>query len=199
MAWKFWKWNEPEIETCTSWSSIVNLAYLQRYLGMDWRFRIGWCYIYILPWYWNSPGGEAERVWISMWLWLMLFMGGWYIGCIQLALVVEWLACLPVMQKIGVHFYLERESSATSGWINVGREWCCRGCWSIEGGTPGGLFRHRGGLPRIRKAWAARNVHECESVCEWNKNIVSAPKWLPCMNACMCTVFHCICICMCSN
>ena len=62
--------------------------------------------------------------------------------------VVEWLACLPVTQKIGVRFYLERESSATSGWINVGREWCCQGCWSIEGGTPGGLFRTRGGLPR---------------------------------------------------
>ena len=31
------------------------------------------------------------------------------------------------------------------------------------------------------------------------KNIVSAPRWLPCMNACMCAVFHCICICMCSN
>ena len=115
------------------------------------------------------------------------------------AVVVEWLACLPVTQKIGVRFYLERESSVTSGWINVGREWCCRGCWSIEGGTPGGLFRTRGGLPRTRKARAARNVHECESVCEWNKNIVSAPKWLPCMNACMCAVFHCICICMCSN
>ena len=32
-----------------------------------------------------------------------------------LAVVVEWLACLPVTQKIGVRFYLERESSATSG------------------------------------------------------------------------------------
>ena len=114
------------------------------------------------------------------------------------AVVVEWLACLPVTRKIGVRFYLERESSATSGWINVGREWCCRG-WSIEGGTPGGLFRTRDGLPRIRKALAARNVHQCESVCAWNKNIVSAPKWLPCMNTCMCAVFHCICICMCSN
>ena len=33
------------------------------------------------------------------------------------AVVVEWLACLPVMctQKIRVRFYLERESSATSG------------------------------------------------------------------------------------
>ena len=31
------------------------------------------------------------------------------------AVVVEWLACLPVTQKIGVRFYLERESSATSG------------------------------------------------------------------------------------
>ena len=118
-----------------------------------------------------------------------------------MAVVVEWLACLPVTQKIGVRFYLERESSATSGWINVGREWCCRG-WSIEGGTPGGLLRTRDGLPRIRKARAAHNVHECESVCAWNKkktNIVSAPKWLPCMNACMCAVFHCICIRMCSN
>ena len=28
--------------------------------------------------------------------------------------------------------------------------------------------------------------------------IKSVPKWLPCMNACMCAVFHCICICMCS-
>ena len=120
---------------------------------------------------------------------------------IMVAVVVEWLACLPVTQKIGVRFYLERESSTTSGWINVGREWCCRGCWSIEGGTPGGLFRTRGGLPRIRKARAARNVHECESVCESNKNIVPAPKWLPCMNACMCAAFHCIYIymCMCSN
>ena len=117
---------------------------------------------------------------------------------ICVAVVVEWLACLPVTQKIGVRFYLERESSTMSGWINVGREWCCRG-WSIEGGTPGGLFRTRNGLPRIRKARAARNVHECESMCAWNKNIVSAPKWLPCMNACMWAVFHCICICMCSN
>ena len=114
------------------------------------------------------------------------------------AVVVEWLACLPVTQKIGVRFYLERESSGTSSWINVGREWCCRG-WSIEGGTPGGLFRTRDELPRIKKARAVRNVHECESVCAWNKNIVSAPKWLPCLNACMCAVFHCICICMCSN
>ena len=32
-----------------------------------------------------------------------------------MAVVVEWLACLPVTQKIGVRFYLERESSATSG------------------------------------------------------------------------------------
>ena len=71
---------------------------------------------------------------------------------IGVAVVVELLACLPVTQKIGVRFYLERESSATSGWINVGREWCCRGCWSIEGGTNGGLFIARGGLPRIRKA-----------------------------------------------
>ena len=101
-----------------------------------------------------------------------------YHSLINVAVVVEWLACLPVTQKIGVRFYLERESSATS-----------RG-WSIEGGTPGGLFRTRDGLPRIRKVRAARNVHECESVCAWNKNIVSAPKWLPCMNACMCAVFH---------
>ena len=115
-----------------------------------------------------------------------------------MAVVVEWLACLPVTQKIGVRFYLERESSATSGWINVGREWCCRG-WSIEGGKPGGLFRTRDGLPRIRRARDARNLHEWENVCAWNKNIVSAPKWLPCMNACMCAVFHCICICMWSN
>ena len=86
------------------------------------------------------------------------------------AVVVEWLACLPVTRKIGVHdhFYLERESNTTSVWINVGREWCCRG-WSIEGGTPGGLFRTGDGLPRIRKAWTARNVHECESVCAWKK------------------------------
>ena len=34
----------------------------------------------------------------------------------NVAVVVEWLACLPVTQKIGVRFYLERESSATSGW-----------------------------------------------------------------------------------
>ena len=33
----------------------------------------------------------------------------------KLAVVVEWLACLPLTQKIGVCFYLERESSATSG------------------------------------------------------------------------------------
>ena len=45
--------------------------------------------------------------------------------CNNVAVVVEWLACLPVTQKIGVRFYLERESSATSGWINVGRE-CCK-------------------------------------------------------------------------
>ena len=32
-----------------------------------------------------------------------------------MAVVVQWLACLPVTQKIGVRFYLERESSATSG------------------------------------------------------------------------------------
>ena len=117
---------------------------------------------------------------------------------VAVEVVVEWLACLPVTQKIRVRFYLERQSSATCGWINVGREWCCRG-WSIEGGTPGGLFRTRDG-PRIRNSWAAHNVHEGESVCAWNKNIVSARKWLPCMNACMCAVFHCIlCICMCSN
>ena len=30
---------------------------------------------------------------------------------------------------------------------------------------PGGLFRTRDGLPRIRKARAACNVHVCESVC----------------------------------
>ena len=30
---------------------------------------------------------------------------------------------------------------------------------------PGGLFRTRDGLPRIKKAQAAHNVHECESVC----------------------------------
>ena len=36
-------------------------------------------------------------------------------GCGLMAVVVEWLACLPVTQKIGVRFYLERESSATSG------------------------------------------------------------------------------------
>ena len=122
----------------------------------------------------------------------------WWIWHKIVAVVVEWLACLPFTLKIGVDFYLERESSATSGWINVGREWCCRG-WSVKGGTPGGLLRTRDGLPKIRKAQAAHNVHECESVCAWNKNIVSAPKWLPCMNACMCAVFHCICICMCLN
>ena len=33
----------------------------------------------------------------------------------EVAVVVEWLACLPVTQKIGVRFYLERESSATRG------------------------------------------------------------------------------------
>ena len=31
------------------------------------------------------------------------------------AVVVEWLACLPVTQKIGVRFYLERESSTVNG------------------------------------------------------------------------------------
>ena len=30
---------------------------------------------------------------------------------------------------------------------------------------PGGLFRTRDGLPRIKKVRAARNIHECESVC----------------------------------
>ena len=30
---------------------------------------------------------------------------------------------------------------------------------------PGGLFRAGDGLPRIRKARAARNVHKCVSVC----------------------------------
>ena len=39
------------------------------------------------------------------------------------------------------------------------------------------------------------NVRVC--VTEIKKNIVSAPKWLPCMNACMCAIFHCICICKC--
>ena len=111
-----------------------------------------------------------------------------------MAVVVEWLACLPVTQKIGVHFYLERESSTTSGRIDVGREWCCRG-WSIEGGTPGGLFRTREGTKNKEDAGRSQR----ESVCDWNKNIVSAPKRQPCMNACMCTVFHCICVCMCSN
>ena len=82
--------------------------------------------------------------------------------------VVEWLAYLPVTQNIGVRFYLERESSATSSWINVGREWCCRG-WDIEGGMSDGLFRTRDGFPRIRKVRAAHNVHECESVCDWNQ------------------------------
>ena len=39
--------------------------------------------------------------------------------------------------------------------------------WSVEGGTPGGLFRTRDGLPRIiRKALAAHNVHKCESACD---------------------------------
>ena len=32
-----------------------------------------------------------------------------------MAVVIEWLACLPVTQKIGVRFYQERESTATSG------------------------------------------------------------------------------------
>ena len=121
---------------------------------------------------------------------------------IYMAVVVEWLACLPVTQNIGVRFYLERASSSTSGWINVGREWCCRD-WSIEGGTPGGLFRTRDGLPRIRKSQASRNVHECESVCAWNKNIVSVAALYECLYVCcislymymyvfklMC-VFHC--------
>ena len=54
-------------------------------------------------------------------------------------------------------------------------------------------------VPRIRKARAARNVHECESGCEWNKNTVSMPKWLPCMNACMYAVFHCIYVCVQTN
>ena len=30
---------------------------------------------------------------------------------------------------------------------------------------PGGLFRTRDGLSRLRKAQAARNVHKCRSVC----------------------------------
>ena len=123
-----------------------------------------------------------------------------------MAVVVERLACLPVTQKIGDRFYLERKSSATSGWINVGREWCCRG-WDVEGGTSGGLFRTRDGLPRIRKARAAHNVHECESVCAWNKNIVYAPKWLQvyeCLYVCcislymymyVFTVFKLMCVC----
>ena len=105
----------------------------------------------------------------------------------SVAVVVEWLACLPVTQKIGVRFYLQGESSATSGWINVGREWCCRG-WSIEGGTPGGLFRTRDGLPRIRKARAARNVHECESVCAWNKK-------KHCIWAEMAALYECLYVC----
>ena len=37
----------------------------------------------------------------------------WY--SLIVVVVVEWLARLPVMQKIGVRFYLERESSTTSG------------------------------------------------------------------------------------
>ena len=106
------------------------------------------------------------------------------------AVVVEWLACLPVTQKIGVRFYVERESSATSGWINVGREWCCRG-WGIEGGTPGGLFRTRDGLPRIRKARAARNVHECESVSAWNKK----KKTKHCICAEMAALYECLYVC----
>ena len=127
---------------------------------MKWVVIVGDCYQWPLPWECTHICG----------------------GC-------SWMVSLACHAEDGVRFYLERECSATSGWINVGREWCCRG-WSIEGGTPGGLFRTRDGLPRIRKARAARNVHECESVCAWNKNIVSEPKWLPCMNACMCVVFH---------
>ena len=34
----------------------------------------------------------------------------------------------------------------------------------MEGGTSGGFFRTRD-VPRIRKALAAHNVHECESAC----------------------------------
>ena len=105
------------------------------------------------------------------------------------AVVVEWLACLPVTQKIGVRFYLERESSATSGWINVGCEWC------IEGGTPGGHLRTRDGTKN--KEGAGRSQRPRVWECVWLKNIVPVLKWLPCMNACMCAVFHCIC--MCSN
>ena len=117
------------------------------------------------------------------------------------AVVVEWLACLPVTQKIRVRFYLERENSTTSGWINAGREWCCRG-WSIEGGTPGGFFRTRDGLSRIRKARAARNVHKCESVCAWNKKkhciCAEMAALYECLYVC-CISLHMYIICMCSN
>ena len=41
------------------------------------------------------------------------------------AVVVERLACLPVTQKIGVRFYLERESSAV-GSLTVTCRYCVR-------------------------------------------------------------------------
>ena len=88
------------------------------------------------------------------------------------------------------------KSCATSGWTNIGREWC------VEAGTS--KLAHlmdstptRDRLPRKGKPRATHNVQECESVCAWNKNIVSVLKWLPCMNACMCALFHCICIYVC--
>ena len=115
----------------------------------------------------------------------------------NVAVVVEWLACLPVTQKIGVHFYLERESSATSDWINVGREWCCRG-WGVNGGTSGGLFRTWDG-PRIKKAQpltTSMSVRVCMpdiKTLYLRRN--GCHLW---MLVCVCVVFHCVCICMCS-
>ena len=118
------------------------------------------------------------------------------------AVVVERLACWPVTQKIGVHFYLERESSAISSWTNEGREWCCRG-WAVEGGTSGGLFRTRDGLPRTRKVWATHNVHECENACAWNKMCEEMAAMCECLYVCcislymymwMFTVFKLMCV-----
>ena len=83
------------------------------------------------------------------------------------------------------------ESSTRSGSSNVGREWCCRG-WSIEGGTPGRLFRARDGLPRIRKARAASKVHECESVCAWKKTQKTKKH---CICAEMAALYECLYVC----
>ena len=47
------------------------------------------------------------------------------------------------------------------------------------------------------KSWAARIVHRCEYVYAWNKTLYLGQN--DCLyNACMCVVFHCVCIHMCS-